>query len=580
MPLPSSARSVPSASRRTPARVTLGLVGLGLLAVGLAGAACADTGRGVDPDRGQIYFPVGLALDRAGDFLVVVGSDFDLQFNQGTVQSLSLARVRALARVPCSADADCGGAQHCDLVPTVENAQVPSHFCVDDEGTTAGLPCGTLGETTPWAKVTVPGRCAPVSLVDPPDGGPELIRDAVGISAFATGAVLRSDPTGGSSARLFIPVRGDSTLHWAEIDSGLFQCGQGDSLAVAGAPSRCDDDYKISLAPGWIQDIQPRPEDDDADQTVDPLEVPPEPFDVAATPDGRVLVMTHQLNGQVSTFANDWIGPPVLVDRLTMDTSLPMGIAAVPPLSTTELWPSLAPTFLVSTRSEAEVQLFGFFGDGILGEAATDVGALVPLVESSRPSLQAIGSSTIRVNSSGFDSRGVAVDDERRRTALGLCEPSDSACLKAAAAVPLDLYIANRSPNSLLVGTIEARVGELGSDGIPSFHDTIPLTSGPSRAILGRVLTREGTYERRVFVTCFDSALIYVYDPARRAVESEIPTGRGPHAMAFDPILPVAYVAHFTDSYLGVVSLDQTHPETYGTMLASIGVPIPPRAAK
>lgn len=146
--------------------------------------------------------------------------------------------------------------------------------------------------------------------------------------------------------------------------------------------------------------------------------------------------------------------------------------------------------------------------------------------------------------------------------------------------IPLDLYIANRSPNSLLVGTIEARLGPLGNDGLPNFHDTIPLTSGPSRVFLGQVRTRAGNLERRIFVTCFDSALIYVYDPARRAVESEIPTGRGPHAMAFDPTEPVAYVAHFTDSYIGVVSLDQTHPETYGTMLASIGLPVPPRAAK
>jgi len=544
------------------------------------GLACADTGGGVQAERGQIYFPVGLAVDAAADFLFVVGSDFDLQFNQGMVQSLSLERVRALARVPCSSDADCSGGQHCDVLPSAENASLPSHLCVDDTGALAGLPCGSLGETTRWAKVTVPGRCAAVSLTDPPDAGGSLLHDAVGISAFATGGLLRTDPTGSGESRLFIPVRGDSTLHWATVDAGKFQCGQDETAAAAGAPSRCDDEHKVSLAPGWIQDIQPQPLDDAPVQTVDPLEVPPEPFDLAATADGRVLVMTHQLNGRVSTFANDWIGPPVLVDRFTADTALPMGVAAVPPLSTSELWPSLAPTFLISSRSDARVQLLGFFGDGILGEAASDVTARVPLDEKSRPTLEAIGSTQVRVNSSSVDSRGVAVDDLARRTALSACDASDTACLKAAAAVPLDLYVANRAPNSLVVGTIEARVGPLGNDGLPAFHDTIPLTSGPSRAILGQVRTASGAMQRRVFVTCFDSALIYVYDPARRLVESEISTGRGPHAMAFDPIRPVAYVAHFTDSYIGVVSLDQSHPETYGSMLASIGIPTPPRASK
>jgi len=568
---------MPSALQRNSVFARFALLGT-LGAVGLA--ACADTGRGVDPARGQIYFPVGLAVDEAAEFLIVVGSDFDLQFNQGTVQSLALDRIRALARVPCSSDGECSGGQHCDLLPTDANRSIPSHVCVDDAGANAGLPCGSLGETTRWAKVTVPGRCAPVSLVDPPDGGASILEDAVGISAFATGGLLRSDPTGSDRSRLFIPVRGDSTLHWADVEDGRFQCGQAESAAAAGAPSRCDDAHKVSLAPGWIQDIQPVPEDDDADQTIDPLEVAPEPFDVAATADGRVLVMTHQLNGQVSTFANDWIASPVLVDRFTLDTALPMGIAAVPPPSASELWPSLAPTFLLSTRSEARVSLLGFLGDGILGDASLDPTLLVPLVETSRPSLEPVASAPIQVNSSGIDSRGVAVDDERRRTALATCDASDVECLRRAAAVPLDVYVTNRSPNSLVVGTIEARVGELGNDGIPNFHDTIPLTSGPSRAFLGYVQNRDGLPERRVFVTCFDSALIYVYDPGRRAVESEIPTGRGPHSIAFDPTKPLAYIGHFTDSYVGVVSLDQTHPETYGTMLASIGLPVPPRAAK
>src|SRR5688572_4652710 len=231
---------------------------LGAVSVGIA---CADTGRGVDPQRGQIYFPVGVSLDRAADFLVVVGSDFDLQFNQGTVQSLSLARVRELARTPCSGDGDCQGGQRCDREPTEENRQIPSHFCVDSSGPLAGEPCGALGETTRWAKVTVPGRCAPVSLTAPPDGGPSLIQDAVGISAFATGVALRADPTGSERERLFIPVRGDSTLHWAEFEAGRFVCGQGEDVGAAGAPSRCDDAHKISLAPGWVQDIQPVPED-------------------------------------------------------------------------------------------------------------------------------------------------------------------------------------------------------------------------------------------------------------------------------------------------------------------------------
>jgi DNA-binding beta-propeller fold protein YncE len=86
--------------------------------------------------------------------------------------------------------------------------------------------------------------------------------------------------------------------------------------------------------------------------------------------------------------------------------------------------------------------------------------------------------------------------------------------------------------------------------------------------------------EPRVFAVCFDSERIFVYDPARRRLETEIATGRGPHAIAIDPEHGLLYVAHFTDSYIGVVSIDRRHPMTYGKTLASIGQPTPPRTSK
>ena len=56
-------------------------------------------------------------------------------------------------------------------------------------------------------------------------------------------------------------------------------------------------------------------------------------------------------------------------------------------------------------------------------------------------------------------------------------------------------------------------------------------------------------------------------------------------AMAFDVVEPSAkdpghaflYLAHFTDSYIGVVDLDARHTRTYGAMFAAIGEPTPPK---
>jgi DNA-binding beta-propeller fold protein YncE len=86
--------------------------------------------------------------------------------------------------------------------------------------------------------------------------------------------------------------------------------------------------------------------------------------------------------------------------------------------------------------------------------------------------------------------------------------------------------------------------------------------------------------EERVFVVCFDSRRIFVYDPKRRVIEAIIGTGRGPFALAIDSDRGLGYVAHFTDSYLGVISLDQRFPQTYASVVASIGPPSPPRASK
>jgi DNA-binding beta-propeller fold protein YncE len=136
-----------------------------------------------------------------------------------------------------------------------------------------------------------------------------------------------------------------------------------------------------------------------------------------------------------------------------------------------------------------------------------------------------------------------------------------------------------------------------GSSELPSFIDSIALTSGPSRVVMGNVKVPQsaatlpshkafeddgGPYdlEPRVFVVCFDSRRIFVYDPKRRVIEAIVGTGRGPFALAVDDRRGLAYVAHFTDSYLGVVSLDQRYPQTYAAMIASIGVPSPPRTSK
>ncbi|MBK7586435.1 MAG: hypothetical protein IPI67_40380 [Myxococcales bacterium] len=551
-----------------------------LVIAALAVSGCYDTGAGVEPPLERIYFPVGLALSPGQTRLYVVNSDFDLQYNGGSLQAFDLTRLRELLPKACESDADCPG-KLCDLLPTEDNGGHPSHWCVDASGPDAGKPCGPLGEKSPASKLLQPGRCSPIRHVNPQDGGSSLVVGKVGIGAFATDVIYRPRPTG-PGGRLFIPVRGDATLHYVDVidDSEApampfeLDCGQ------AGSGGDCDDNHR-------------RGDDPDEENTRD-LRLAPEPFGIAATPDAEAIVVTHQTEGAASLFVSDadaWgdgqssfgVGPKLQFTT----TGLPqrvIGAAALPvPLLAREglaknLDATYDPGFLVTFRDAAEIDLLRYFSDA----------GSVP----ARPFMQVAGAVGINANSLGFDSRGIAVDGDERLACEVSCpaQPADARfdCLRDCAAIPLRVYVANRAPSSLLVGKTRPNQSLFSTDDLPQFQESIPLTFGPSRVLVGKVISPEGQPETRVFVVCFDSRKIGIYNPKTRLMEDWIETGRGPHALVTelgtDPGSGEAtyahgYVGHFTDSYLGVIDLDQRHP-TYGTLLATVGKPNAPRASK
>ncbi len=591
----------------------------------LAASGCVPAGDGVsatdcpDPTKCEVYFPVGLALSKASDHLLVVNSDFDLQYSQGTVRSFSLKRIRELSPTPCGADVDCSDGTFCDVSNSEENGGKPSYFCVDPAD---ARPCGVLGEKDSSGLAVAPGRCAAIQLGDPWDGGPSAITDAAEIAAFATQAMLTSrpcegadglypcEPTDGADARiaqrdglstperLFLPVRGDTTIHFLDVDeSGELHCGRyqdGNKDADADTPLRCSPDFRVAQGTTYglnangdfvispIEPPDPGELDEDEqeekdDNPINDFRLPPEPIDLTSTRDGRVIVVSHQQNGRATTLLNNWRDKPAVIEILAGLPDSLIGVAALPTAYGSNDADS---QFLVTSRSQPQVNLLRFDDDGLL--AAGDAAASVEREKATtlfRPNLASIGSSRITTNSSGLHSRGLAIDDSARAEAVEACA-GDAACESVAGETPLDVFVTNRSPNSLLLGRtggsdLLAEVSEL-----PRFYDNVPLTAGPTRVVMGHVMGKDGKKQLRAFVICFDDSLIYVYDPAHRRIESEIRTGRGPYSIVFDPELPNAYVGHFTDSYIGVISLDQRHPMTFGATLATLGLPQPPRASK
>lgn len=514
----------------------------------LSPAGCFSTDQGLPPPEQQFYFPTGLSVSPGGKALFVANSDFDLQFRAGTIQALDLVRLRAaLPRLGANGRPDCAS------VGLAVNDQVDA--------------------------ILSPAPCAPIDLNNPPGGGGSLVRASVAIGAFVSDLhFVRRPPIGAESkteARLLASVRGDPSITWLTVDddSGGEQgfrldCGQRDS-------GRCDDAHRAGIDPT---------------ASLRELVLPGEPFDLAVSERTDAILVSHQTAGAVSLLLNGWSAQnplfasqcasrPTLPDRLTLSfvlSGLPSGatgVAALPMPRLAALYPQeipYSPAFLVGFRNSAEIDIIRYVDDC----ASSPTRAFLALT----------GRAGVNVNAGGFDSRSIVVDDTTRKGCEAGCSDTDKECLAGCAGVPVDVFLANRAPPSLVIGQATGSVSQYGTDDYVRFSDTIPLAQGASQVIRGHIIDRDGQKKPRIFILCFDARLLYVYDPEARGVEASLLTGRGPASLVFDPgvgpgegAANLAYLAHFTDSYLSVLDLDMRHTSTYLTILANVGVPVPPR---
>ena len=168
------------------------------------GPACVSPGEGPSPDSGEMYFPVGLAISPGGHTLYVANSDFDLQYNGGTILALDLDRIRKNVSQISDPDNPCGG------------------LASNDES------------------LLYPGPCSPISLANPPDGQGSLVAASVEIGAFATDVLVVARPEEqGPGTRVFVPVRGDPSVTWMDVEDDRFVDGPFTRSLDCGG-DRCD----------------------------------------------------------------------------------------------------------------------------------------------------------------------------------------------------------------------------------------------------------------------------------------------------------------------------------------------------
>jgi DNA-binding beta-propeller fold protein YncE len=521
---------------------------LATVALSLVASACFSDAEGRRPSGEEMFFPTGLAISPGARVLYVANSDFDLRFKAGTVIALDLAKIRD------------------DVAPILSGL---------DAGEAADAVCASAGRDAnpdPWRS---PGPCSAFPL-------PPFVRASVLTGAFASGLLLLRDEAS-NRARLFAPVRGDPSITYFDVeDDSQLAAGEAPSFSLACDTDQdgfCGDAHRIGRDP---------------ERNLRGVQLPADPIGIAATADGRAIVTAHQTQNAASLITHDFNTTPQLHYFASRLPDGPTGIAAIPPPAMIGPATDAAadagigfhydPGFALTYRRSAEVSFLRFY---------PDTGAVPP-----RPFVFRTDSFAIQTNATGFDSRGLAIVDQARAGCEAGCN-GQLACLTACAEdVPLDVFIANRTPPSLIVGQIHtivqrttvagltAPIANGGSESLTLF-DTLPLDFGPSRVVTGNIVTQSGAFETRVFAVCFDSRLVFVIDPVARAIESVIRTGRGPHAIAIDSGIDnggdsyaLLYLGHFTDSYIGIVDLDLRRARSYGQMIASIGLPTPPKGSK
>ncbi|EYF02806.1 Hypothetical protein CAP_6541 [Chondromyces apiculatus DSM 436] len=534
-------------------------------------------------------------MSPGGQTLYVANSDFDLRYNGGTVQALALSGAGGLTeRALCLQGALSGFAP----LPGEDEASSAS-FKAACEGILqgGGVPCGAIGKNP--NPVLYPGPCAPLGV----EG---FIRRSAIIGAFASGAIMVHPPEGqGEGARLFIPVRGDPSISFFEVD---------DDRSCAANPSACERSVRLDCG----ADSQGRCGADyrigeNAYESPRALRLPLEPVGIASSPAGSAIVTAHQTQTAASLIVNPWDAKPALTYVLSGLAAGPTEVAGLPVPGLVAACGdaiSYQSGFLMTYRAQPVLDLLRY---------EPDAGSDPPRGYLTR-ALQ-LG---ITVNTSGADSRGVAVDDSERRACESACEAQWEACgegcsdgriscMAACTEIPVRFFVANRSPASLIVG--KARTVPVPFEGVPpegtqlcgpqrftsayetlEIHDTVPLAYGASRVSIGHIIDKDGLPALRVFAVAFDSRFIFSYDPVGRRIDAIIRTGRGPHAIAFDTFAPppsvevqgsvgarahsFMYVGHFTDSYIGVVDLDARRPETFGSMILTLGQPESPQESQ
>jgi len=477
-----------------------------LLLIALILAGCASEEPGISPDRDRFYFPTGLALDPVRPLMYVACSNADLAFNGGTLLVLDIGKLP-------------------------DDLRRVGDFVAQNK-----LDCKTSRtDTTVW-------ECDEAQFIRP--------EATLRVGDFPSTVRVTAD-----GSRLFVPVRGQNYLLWAEIKD-LDATGHtvdlrcnAEECASAGSTDcaawDCDDDHRVDYSEALRKTL------------------PQEPFGILLDE----LVAVHVDPTGARRTCRDGLPTAVPCDCST--GNLCQGDDDVdcckppPPTGQTRIFLSHLyggeVSYFNSTPSGVTLQDIqgGFFApssSGLYGAfslAARRPGDADERVYVSSRYDSILASFVVRDSSK--------IVNEGRVSMAALYPGTDSRDMVFAPGGDR-LYVVSQQPASLVAFDMSLE------DGVPR-GETLwieEVCSEPS-------VIRLDVARSRAYVVCFATAQIFVVDTDVGQVVDQIETGNGPNELTLDIAHQRAFIINFLDNTLGVIDLDPSH-ETYRRMMLRIGL--------
>ena len=433
---------------------------LSILVFGIA-AGCTASADEVRPPERQLFFPTGAAISPDGKFLFVSNANSELRYDSGSVSVIDLDRIDAVADAWVNGGAVDDG---CDIDPEHKET----------------LHCGADN-----------------------DGNLKFILEHANARIGNFGTDIAVQDTGGGTARLIIPTRGDPSITWLDWNGTNLDCSDGQGFSL------CDEGHRLS----YVHD------------NVDLTPLPDEPFDAFADSNGQFAVVTHLTTGAV-TLIDSPIGGDAKIADVTQGLFNADPLTGIRGATGVAARPSAGGDIVyVASRSEDRVQMLTVAHPP--NEGGTGTSRVYPyLVPGNYFFLNLVGA-----NAGGStDSRGLAFSPGGDR-----------------------LYLLNRRPPTLQV--YDTSLNDAG------FPRNMGLGATDICRQASTLTVLDAGDGERAYVTCFQDGQVYVVDPrGLTSVEDIVLVGRGPYTTVGSAAHKKVYVTNFLEDTIAVIDVSPTSP--------------------